>query len=74
MAIFLYERNVHGQHGDLVSKPYLQYKECEKYLKMCKFANSRFAANHEQDSNGSVDILQRKIGPKVAGPAQFLFK
>ncbi len=26
-----------GQHGNLVSKPFLQYKDCEKYLKMCKF-------------------------------------
>jgi hypothetical protein len=40
MEIFLYERYDHEKHGDLVSKPYFQYKECEKKFEMGTFASS----------------------------------
>jgi hypothetical protein len=37
--IYIYESHEHGKHGDLVSKGYLQYKKCDKNLKMLKFAS-----------------------------------
>jgi hypothetical protein len=48
MAIFLYERYEHGKHGDLVSKPYFQNKECEKNLKMGTLASFAIFANKDK--------------------------